>query len=282
MARSRASLSEIRSFFARQMAAASNSADPRLERIFELVPREAFMPPGPWHMMVNQRYLETPSADPAYLYQNALFALKAEKRINNGEPFLHAAWIGAAAPQGGESICHIGAGSGYYTALLSMLTLPGGSVTAFEIDRDLFELARMNLAPFESVDVVHADATRRRLPSSDLVYVNAAVVAPPVSWLEALKPNGRIIFPWHLGKSGSLAVIVRRETIAFSVRPLMPSWFIPCVGASDDVESRKVPSLQEAYAAKSLWLATTREPDQTAVAIYRDIWVSNAPISGTP
>uniref|UniRef100_UPI001C081AA5 hypothetical protein n=1 Tax=Acinetobacter baumannii TaxID=470 RepID=UPI001C081AA5 len=69
MNRARASLDEIRKFHASLMTAASHSADPRLERIFELVPREAFVPPGPWQVMVGNRYVETPSADPAYLYQ---------------------------------------------------------------------------------------------------------------------------------------------------------------------------------------------------------------------
>src|SRR5712671_2759911 len=105
----RASLDEIRGFYARLMVCASRSRDPRLERIFELVPREAFLPPGPWKIMVGEKYLETPSADPAYLYQNTLVAIDAAKGINNGEPFLHAAWIGAVAPQPGETVAHVGA-----------------------------------------------------------------------------------------------------------------------------------------------------------------------------
>ena len=35
-------LAEARALYARMMAAVSQSSDPRLERIFELVPREAF------------------------------------------------------------------------------------------------------------------------------------------------------------------------------------------------------------------------------------------------
>lgn len=145
MARRQASLAEIRGFYARQLASASRLNDPRLARIFELVPREAFLPPGPWKILVTERYLETPSADPAYLYQNTLVALDADRGINNGEPFLHASWIGAVAPQPGETITHIGAGTGYYSAILSMLVLPGGRLNAFEIHEELAEAARRNL-----------------------------------------------------------------------------------------------------------------------------------------
>jgi protein-L-isoaspartate(D-aspartate) O-methyltransferase len=156
----RSSLDEIRSFHARLMADASRSHsrshDPRLERIFELVPREAFFPPGPWKIQLagSANYLETPSADPAYLYQNTLVALDADKGINNGTPFFHAAWIGAIAPQPGEHVAHIGAGTGYYSAILSMLVREGGSVTAFEIEEELAAEARQNLLPFDNVTVV--------------------------------------------------------------------------------------------------------------------------------
>jgi protein-L-isoaspartate(D-aspartate) O-methyltransferase len=97
--------------------------------------------------MVRERYFETPSANPAYIYQNNLVALDAEKGINNGEPFLHAAWIGAVAPQPGEIVIHVGAGTGYYSAILSMLVLPGGRVYAVEIEEKLAVAARTNLPP---------------------------------------------------------------------------------------------------------------------------------------
>jgi protein-L-isoaspartate(D-aspartate) O-methyltransferase len=45
-------------------------------------------------------------------------ALDAGKGINNGEPFLHASWIGAVSPKASDVISHVGAGTGYYTALL--------------------------------------------------------------------------------------------------------------------------------------------------------------------
>jgi protein-L-isoaspartate(D-aspartate) O-methyltransferase len=280
MARKRASLAEIRRFFAQRMAAASGSSDPRLERVFELVPREAFLTPGPWHINVNGRYLETPSADPAFLYENALVALDAAKGINNGEPFLHAAWIGAVAPQGGETICHIGAGTGYYTAILSMLALPDGRVEAFEIEPALAERARASLAPFEGVTLTLGDATRLSLPPCDVIYVNAGVVAPPLAWLQALRMGGRMIFPWRPSAEAALAVVVSRTPAGLQVAPLMRAWFIRCVGASDAGIARRVPQVAEAWAARSLWSIAERMPDGSAVAVYGDIWFSSTPIGG--
>ena len=232
------------------------------------------MPKGPWHIRVNDTYLETPSADPVYLYQNALVALDPAKGINNGEPFLHAAWIGAAAPKSNDVICHIGAGTGYYTAILSLLALPRGFVHAFEIDESLAKQARENLVAFERVDVNHGDATTLPLPLSDVIYVNAGVAAPPVSWLKALRPGGRMIFPWRPSERVALAMLLIRTDVGFQAKPLMRAWFIPCIGASSTADCLKIPGTSEAGATRSVWLTADREPDETATAIYPDVWFS--------
>jgi protein-L-isoaspartate(D-aspartate) O-methyltransferase len=261
------------------MAVASGSTDPRFERAFELVRREAFVGPGPWHISIYQRTVETPSADPVFLYQNVVVRLDAAKGINNGEPFLHAAWMGAVEPKAGDAICHIGAGTGYYSAILSVLALPGGRVNAFEIDENLAHRARDNLEPFENVSVIEGDATRLPLPPSDLIYVNAGVVMPPSGWLKALRPQGRMIFPWRPSQAAGLAIVITRREAGFSAKPLMASYFIPCVGASAAEECIKIPDEREAWSARSVWLTSDREPDETAVAICEDLWFSSADIA---
>jgi protein-L-isoaspartate(D-aspartate) O-methyltransferase len=171
--------------------------------------------------------------------------------------------MGAVEPKAGDAICHIGAGTGYYSAILSILALPGGTVKAFEIDENLARRARDNLEPFENVEVIQGDATRLPLPLSDLIYVNAGVVTPPVGWLTALRTGGRMIFPSRLHAG-------------FSVKPLMASYFIPCAGAADAAECLKIPDQREAWSARSVWLSSDREPDETAVAICEDMWFSSA------
>ncbi|QDZ03053.1 SAM-dependent methyltransferase [Nitratireductor mangrovi] len=271
-------LADIKAFYARLMAASSGSTDPRLERIFALVPREAFLPPGPWTVFAGGRPVETPSADPAHLYQNVLVALNRAKSINNGEPFLHAAWIGRVMPQPGEIVCHVGAGTGYYSAILSMLVLPAGMVHAYEIDRDLARHARDNLEPFENAHALSGDAVAAELPACDIIYVSAGLAAPPLAWLDSLNPGGRMVFPWRPAPDVGLAVVVRRRPGgAFSCEPFMGSWFIPCAGAESERDAERQPSRMEGWATRSLWRRVEREPDETATAIFRDIWFSAAP-----
>jgi protein-L-isoaspartate(D-aspartate) O-methyltransferase len=268
-------LEEVRSFFAEKIFAASGSNDPRLERVFRAVPRELFFGAGPWKVMIGNGYIETPSNDPIHLYHNILIALDEAKSINNGEPFLHASWLGAAKIAANETVTHIGTGTGYYTAIISMLTLPHGKVTGFEIDRRLAQKAKKNLMAFENVSIVGADATEFHIPDSDVIYVNAGVVRPPRQWLEALNPNGRLIFPWAPAPNVGVAVIVTKRPHGLEMKPFMHSWFIACVGASNHGLSELSPNPASAWQARSIHLKQVRKPDESAVAIYEDIWMSS-------
>jgi protein-L-isoaspartate(D-aspartate) O-methyltransferase len=265
------------------MMQASGSDDLRLEQAFAHVPREDFVGPGPWMIMglggalAGDPYTPTVDADPAHLYRNALVALDAEKGINNGEPSLHAAWMDAIAPRPGEAVSHVGAGTGYYSAILSRLVLPGGRVHAFEIEPELAERARRSLAAYPVV-VVTGDAVKLPLPASDIIYVNAGVAAPPASWLQALKPGGRLIFPWRPSKEVALSMLVTRREAGFEARPLMPSWFIPCIGAAFAGAKAKLPDREEARRSRSIWIAADRPPDDTATAIIGDVWFSSEPL----
>ena len=266
---------DARKFYARLMAAHARSADPRLEEAFASVPREAFLGPGPWTVFAGDGRFETPSADPGYIYQNVLVVLDADKGINNGEPVLHAMWIGKVEPRPGETVTHIGAGTGYYTALLARLVEPGGSVTAFEIEANLAERAGRNLGAYRNVEVIAGDAVTGPLPPSDIIYVNAAVIAPPAAWLKALKPGGRMIFPWRPAERVGLAVLVTRMEAGFACQPFMGSWFIPCVGASVAGPEARVPTRERAVRTRSIWLTQHKAPDRTATAIFDGVWFSS-------
>ncbi len=275
-------IEDIRKFYARLLGANAGSPDPRLEAAFADVPREAFLGPGPWTVVAGNGKVRTPSADPAHIYQNVLVALDDDKGINNGEPFLHAMWIGKLEPKPGEAVCHIGAGTGYYTAVLARLVSPGGIVTAFELDEKLADLARQNLEAYGNATVIHGDAVTTPLPPSDIIYVNAGVAAPPAGWLKALRPGGRMIFPWRPAERVPLAVMVTRTQKGFACDPFMRSWFIPCVGASVADPAAMIPTGEQAARSRSIWLAQDRAPDDTATAISGDVWFSSENLHTEP
>jgi protein-L-isoaspartate(D-aspartate) O-methyltransferase len=140
-------------------------------------------------------YRTTPHPDPVYLCTDDVIGILPERNLNNGQPSLHAALIAAAAPQPGEHVVHVGAGVGYYTAILAELVGVAGRVTAIEFDPELAARARANLAQTPHVRAVHGDGTRAMFEPADVIRVNAGATRPADAWLDRLKEGGRLILP---------------------------------------------------------------------------------------
>jgi len=187
----------IRRAYAKQMLAlAGVPEDARLEAAFAAVERERFLGAPPWELgRAGNGYAPLHSRDPAILYQDALFALAAQRGVNNGSPSLHAGWLHALSLREGERVAHIGAGTGYYTAIMAELVGERGHVQAVEFDPVLAEAARLNLADRPNVVVVHGDGAAWPREDVDAVYVNFSVERPAAAWIDYLKPDGRFIFP---------------------------------------------------------------------------------------
>jgi protein-L-isoaspartate(D-aspartate) O-methyltransferase len=186
---------DYRRFYAEFIVRSSGCSDERLISAFAAVPREHFVGRGPWQVFVGSGYIPTISDDPRHLYHDILVGLATDRKINNGQPSLHARCLAAAAPMPGETVVHIGAGTGYYTAILARLVGPTGRVAAFEIEADLAARARDNLSSFSNVSVTTESAATGGIPAADVIYVNAGATHPPPVWLDALKIGGRLIFP---------------------------------------------------------------------------------------
>jgi protein-L-isoaspartate(D-aspartate) O-methyltransferase len=205
-------------------------SDARIRDAFAAVARERHLPPPPWMLVGAMGAVET--SDPADLYADILIALARDAGINNGEPSLHALSMAKAAPLPGERIVHVGAGGGYYTAILAELVGTGGKVLALEVEPSLFALARDALAERANV-TVEARSGIEPLPTADIVYVSAGAPVPPDTWLDALEEGGRLVFPMTpvYGNGGMLKVTRRGE--AFAASFFSPCRFIPLTGAPE-------------------------------------------------
>lgn len=275
-----------RTFFAHLVVSAAGAAkNERLIAAFADTPREKYVGPGPWKIFAGGSLLATPSDDPAFLYQDVVVALASDRRINNGQPVLHAICLAALDVQPGEAVAHLGAGTGYYTAILVHLTGPSGAVAAHEIEADLAARATANLAEFQNVKVLARNAAEGTLPPCDVIYVNAAATAPLDIWLDALRPRGRLLFPLTPADgpggspaAGAMLLVTRNENNSFAARFLSPAMFIPCIGARDDVTASK---LSEAFKrgdmrnVRSLHRQTP--PDETSWCSGEGWWLSTAP-----
>jgi protein-L-isoaspartate(D-aspartate) O-methyltransferase len=233
------SLDKHRRFYARLATAKGGADDARLVRAFETVDRPAYLGPGPWKVFTTSGYVETPGDDPAFVLQDVVVALKPEAGINNGEPSLHARCLAAAELEGGETVVHVGAGSGYYTAILAELVGPQGRVEAYEVEADLAGTAARLLGDRPQVTVHARSALDGPLPAADLIYANAGLSHPPSAWLQALRPGGRLIMPLTAGRGPGLMLrLTRAGDEVFAVSILSGAMFIPCVGGQDEAEAQ--------------------------------------------
>jgi protein-L-isoaspartate(D-aspartate) O-methyltransferase len=169
----------VRAAYAKQILAAADVRDARVEAAFGAIRREDFLGPGPWPILrFFQNYVMTPGTDPVYLYTNDLVGIVPERRVNNGQPSLHAHLIHAASPAAGERVVHIGTGTGYYTAILAHLAGPSGRVTGIEYDPGLEARAKANFAAYPNVEIIEGDGAQVCFGEADVIYVNAGCTRP--------------------------------------------------------------------------------------------------------
>jgi len=277
----------LRAFFALYVTKCANTSDARIEAAFASVPREPFAGPGPWHILVSSpwqpvsfppNYVETPDEDPAFLYQNVLIALDAKRGLNIGEPSLHARCLDALALQPDETVLQIGAGSGYYTAILARLVGPAGRVIGFEIDPDLAARATANLKPWPQASIEARSGATDGLPKADAIYVNAGITQPCAAWLEALRPKGCLLFPLQPEGGFGGMLMVQKPSEGGSVWParfVSRAGFVACQAWQDQENSQ---GLAKAFlrgdlaAVKSLRL--DEPPDDSCWFNGGDWWLS--------
>ena len=145
-------LAEYRNFYAEEIAAAAGLRSKLLVDAFAKVPREDFFEPGPWKVSAPDfgmpgaaTYRETEDAEPKRLYHNILIAIDPARRLNNGHPSALAAWLDVLELAPGNRVFHVGAGVGYYTAIMAEVVGSEGHVTGVEVDPSIAARAKTKM-----------------------------------------------------------------------------------------------------------------------------------------
>ena len=237
-------------------------------------PREQFVGPPPWKVPTIMGHMETD--DPVFLYQDIVVSLGSGGPINNGQPTLHAACLAALAIGKGERVVHVGAGTGYYTTVLAKLVGESGVVDAYEIEPELARRARENLAVFSYVTLHARSGAEGPLPACDVLYVNAGATEPLAVWLDALRPNGRLLFPMTPAEGyGGMLLITKDEDGGFAARFLMQVQFIPCIGARNEHTAQKLTDIfRKGDWKKVRSLHRNNEPDESCWCSGSGWWLS--------
>src|SRR5688500_13707975 len=138
-------LTARRHFFAEEIQAVAGLKSAALVEALATVPREAFLPGGPWVVQGDiSGARPTPDGDPRHVYHNYSVAIDPERQLFNGAPALVAGAIDVLGVTAGMRVLHVGAGLGYYSAILAHIAGPTGRVVAIEVDKELAAQAQAN------------------------------------------------------------------------------------------------------------------------------------------
>jgi protein-L-isoaspartate(D-aspartate) O-methyltransferase len=254
--------------FAEELRVSCPLQTDRLADAFAVVPRETYLPPGPWTIRgeadLGAPPRQTPDGDPSHVYGDVSVAIDPARQLFNGAPRVVARWIDQLSLTTGLRVLHVGCGPGYYSAIMAHVVGPAGRVVAVEIDQALAREARRNLAPMAWVDVQQGDGTSLSGEPFDAILIHAGVTHPLDLWLDALAPKGRLLVPLTcqlaaMGpiSKGFMLALDRLET-AFGVRVLGMVAIYAAIGVRD-------PRLNE-----QLGVAFSRRPSLPVTTLRRD------------
>ena len=224
-----------RRFLAEEIRVSANIRSRLLVEALATVPRERFLPSGPWHIRgvgdTGGPPRRTDNADPSHVYHDVAIAIDVDRNLYNGQPSLIARWIDELAIAPGEHVLHIGCGSGYFTSLIAHVVGPAGRVDALDVDAELAVRARVSLSDQPWVHVRHSNGSNGLPANVDVVLVHAGATHVLDTWLDTLADGGRLLVPLTaefpgmprgIGKGVMLLVTRRQDEWSARLLPTMP------------------------------------------------------------
>lgn len=209
----------LRNTLVDQLRASGNVHTTRVESALRTVPRHLFVPDAPLQDA----------------YANAPVHIKYDTDGTSiscaSQPGVVALMLEQLDVQPGEHVLELGAGTGYNAALLGQLVGGSGHVTTLDVDDDLVEGARRNLA---AADVSNVRAVTRdgalgyeEGAPYDRIIATVGAHGVPHAWLEQLAPGGRLLVPQRLTGTVSRSIAYewrdgRLKSLSSEMNTFMP------------------------------------------------------------
>jgi protein-L-isoaspartate(D-aspartate) O-methyltransferase len=225
---------------------------------FAAVARERFLGPGPWRILSDRRlddYFHTPNDDPRWIYHDVLVAIDHTRGLNNGLPSFWASNLDHLDLKRDQRVMQVGAGTGYYAAVLAEIVGENGHVIAVECDDELAAKARINLGPWRQVEVVHGDGRVYDPGEVDVVIVFAGSTHPAPLWLDRLAPGGQLLMPLtdenRFGfllratrcrdyDAESIVLPTAQDRNRFDATSIGSVGIFPCIGGRDEAAAKRL------------------------------------------
>jgi protein-L-isoaspartate(D-aspartate) O-methyltransferase len=210
----KSAISEARSLMVEDQIRARGVKDPRVLDAMRETPRERFVP----SRLADLAYEDAP--------------LPIEEGQTISQPYIVGLMLEAARIKPTDRVLEIGAGSGYASAVISLLAK---EVLAIERFPSLVALAQARLEAINcrNVTVQQGDGTlgaADRAPF-DAIIVSAGAPEVPPSLLAQLALGGRLVIPvGHDARAQELVVIEKTDEHRFDRRSLGHVQFVPLIG----------------------------------------------------
>ena len=176
------------------------------------------------------RHLFLPETLRHQAYDDSALPIGSGQTIS--QPFVQARSCELLQLTGRERVLEIGTGSGYQTALLSMLAETVFSVERIpELARRAHDVLRENGYP--NVSVLHADGTLgwKACAPYDGIVVSAASPDVPRPLVEQLVPGGRMVIPIGTRDDQVLSLVARHaDDDGFDITSVHDVRFVPLLG----------------------------------------------------
>lgn len=129
----------------------------------------------------------------------------------------------------GQSVLEVGTGSGYNAAIIAKIISPG-KLTTTEIDAEVLEIAKNNLARFnlKNIELIHCDGSAGYEPNApyDRIIVTGAMPRIPESLVSQLKQDGLLISP--VGQYFQKLILYSKSDNSY--KELLDVVFVPILG----------------------------------------------------
>ncbi|MCW2318621.1 protein-L-isoaspartate O-methyltransferase [Rhodoblastus acidophilus] len=147
-----------------------------------------------------------------------------------------------------------------------------GAIAAVEIDADLARRALAALKPWPQAEVLETDGSTVSATGYDALVVSAGASYPPRAWLDALGPDGRLLFPLTTVEGPGAMVLAKRQIDgSFAIDILGAVKFIGFTGLRDsDANARLLAAFRNAPAREIKTLRCDAHAQEPSCWLHSD------------
>ncbi len=210
-----------------------------LEEALRRVPRELFLPD-----IAIREGLEHIYADEAIVTKRSS---QGAPLSSSSAPSMMAIMLEQLDLRPGLRVLEIGAGTGYNAALLAELIGDPGAVITVDIEPDIVEQARQNLASagYEGITVLCADGVEGAQAFAPFDRIELTVAADDIApaWISQLAPGGRLVLPLeiHRHQRGQVSLALVKQQGYLESAAAAHAFFIPLRGDQAMAAERTAP-----------------------------------------